>query len=264
MIAGGHLVISTMKKWNRARLVQDTPVVPVASAPQGFVEVEGAALPLANGHLLTPVEQKPSVYFSFRLEHYQSNGKSGSWVTVFNMATQESFYLADTTGLLLVNPNPGESSVQNKMHYVSKMTLEQKERVFAFAGRNIPGWLGGSFRVIESFIAVGSPVYALGNLISGRHEEVSEEILKAAGSTVAMGYSKLPPALFHSYLPKQAVCVGAMATTEDRKIYFADCHKEELESRLRQGFIYKIIGGALLFAAGAAFLLYTLVENKTI
>ena len=51
-------------------------------------------------------------------------------------------------------------------------------------------------------------------------------------------------------------CAGAMISTGDRKIYIADCHKGELENRLRHWVIFKVLSGAFLVAAGITGFLY--------
>ena len=173
-LAGAHLVFSSLKKWNRARLVQDIPVSPIESAPQGLAEIEGHAWPSQSTHI-SPVSEKHCVFYSLVIEKLVSNGKSTQWVKVHEESTRDSFFILDSTGLALVNPYPADCTLKLSTKEVSAMNESQKAKIYELLGKaNNPGWFSGwhtaRYRATEGTILVGAPAYALGTFHTTNQE----------------------------------------------------------------------------------------------
>lgn len=107
LVAGGAGVaggVIAMRGWRRARAVEDTPLARIASAPQGDVHVEGRARPLGGKTPLSPLTGTPCLWYSYRVERYQRQGKNARWVTVSQGRSLDLFSLEDHSGAAVLHP----------------------------------------------------------------------------------------------------------------------------------------------------------------
>lgn len=160
----------------RARLVEDTPRSKIATAPQGFVEIEGFAWPASRTCKVGGGLE--AVYYHFQLQKQVTKGSGKSkrteWVTVHQHVHNPIFYVVDATGLACIDPSEAELNIDHaKICLWSRLPEAEKQRVrtelvtgevanfppsnFAF------GLFGSKFRIVENEILVGSPVYASGD-----------------------------------------------------------------------------------------------------
>jgi len=88
----------------RLRAFADTPTSLVASAAQGYVELQGRGRPLAGLPVLSPVNNLPCLWYRFKIER-----RSGDkWVTDSSGESDASFLLEDATGTCAVDPEGAE------------------------------------------------------------------------------------------------------------------------------------------------------------
>jgi hypothetical protein len=176
---GSWLLYRSIKRHRQARKIEDTPTSKVASAPQGFVELEGFAWPAAE-KLPTPSGME-AVYYSFRLEKKVTTGsgknRRRTWICVYSSVKGESFYLADPTGLALVNLYDAELNLApaRTRNWRQIGAQERKvicESILTKAVANFPpsdflfGIFSAPYRVVEHEIYVGSPVLVQGDFRS--------------------------------------------------------------------------------------------------
>ncbi len=83
------------------RLIEDTPTSKVRSAAQGFCELEGRAVLVANSQLASPLSGKPCIWFRFKIERKVQSGKNTSWRTIQSASSPHPIRLDDTTGQCL-------------------------------------------------------------------------------------------------------------------------------------------------------------------
>ena len=112
MGAGGYLMYSGLRRFKRARQTQDAAAIPIASAPQGQVEVEGYAWPATP--LPETAQYDPHVFQELRIEYYTRSGKNSSWRTVFTHRSASPFYIVDSSGMALVRPEGAELEMSEK------------------------------------------------------------------------------------------------------------------------------------------------------
>jgi hypothetical protein len=175
-IFGGGLLYRSIKLHRKARKVQDTPTSKAASAPQGLVELEGFAWPIKDRHP-TP-SGMDAVYYSFRLEKKVTTGtgkkRKRKWICVYSSVKGEAFYLADPTGLALINVFDAELNLApaRVRHWRQISTSERKvicDSILTKAVADFPpsdflfGLFSSPFRVVEHEIYVGAPVLAQGD-----------------------------------------------------------------------------------------------------
>lgn len=177
LMIGGGLLWRAIKKHKKARQVQDTPRSKVASAPQGYVELQGFAWPIAQ--TFEGGEGYDTVYYSFTLQKQVTKGhgksKRREWETVFVRVHADPFYLVDGTGLVRVIPIGAELELGSaKTRDWQRVSKKDKDRILEkVVNIKIPdfpphdfmwGLFGSRYRIIEYEIPVGSPVYVNGDL----------------------------------------------------------------------------------------------------
>ncbi len=89
----------------RLLAIGSTPTSKVASAAQGYVELEGIARAHPGGALVSRFTQLPCVWFQYTIEERRHDGK---WHRVESGRSDDSFLLEDATGQCLVDPEGAE------------------------------------------------------------------------------------------------------------------------------------------------------------
>jgi hypothetical protein len=89
----------------RDRLLEDTPLVKIRSAAQGYVKVYGHAKPTDADAAVAPLSSRPCVWWSYEIEEKYRNAKGEtSWRTINSASSVTPFLLADADGECLVGP----------------------------------------------------------------------------------------------------------------------------------------------------------------
>ena len=122
-------------KWRRA--INDTPTSRIASAAQGYVELQGSGLPLGGLPLLSPRMALPCLWYRYTTEEKDSDGK---WKVVDRGESEASFLVDDGSGQCLVDPAGAEILTRHK-----------------------ESWSSGDQRHTEWKLLKGDPIYALGD-----------------------------------------------------------------------------------------------------
>ena len=173
-VGGGSLLYKAISNHKRLRKIVDTPRSKVASAPQGFVELEGFAWP--QGETVQTLDNEEAIYYVLSVEKEQESGsgknRKKTWVPVFNYDYVVPFYLLDATGVAIIMPQNSEIEVSDSnKRLFSKLTPDARSRVTEMVNGTIPnfppgtGFFGSAnkYRVVEKKLVVGSPFYASGD-----------------------------------------------------------------------------------------------------
>jgi hypothetical protein len=97
------------RNFHRARVIEDTPTALVRSAPQGYIELEGAGRSLAEQPIVAPLTSTPCVWYRFKIEKEKHSSRSGSnWSDVESGSSETPFMFYDSTGECLVDPRKAE------------------------------------------------------------------------------------------------------------------------------------------------------------
>jgi hypothetical protein len=192
LLLGGALLWKGFTQFRRVRLIQDTARSKAASAPQGHAEFQGVAWP-ADGSALVAPSGFEVVYHALKLQREETRGAGKSrrkeWVTVFTREHAPPFFLVDATGLVRIDPRKAELDLlsDRKTAWRSLTPTEREGVLAAIGGEAIAGFppsealfglFAWRFRVVESAIRVGSPVYAHGDF---RTTASSREMVRAVG-----------------------------------------------------------------------------------
>lgn len=165
--------------FKRLREIEDHPCSKVQTAAQGLAELEGFAWPKHPGP--KNVHGDPLVYYHFQLQK-QVTIKSGKntrreWKTVFSRTHAAPFYMVDPTGLVTIEPAQAkllfnssttrpwkQLNVQEQAHLLENVVNEPIES-FPPSGSFL-GLLDTPFRIVETAVHEGSPIYAKGDFHS--------------------------------------------------------------------------------------------------
>jgi hypothetical protein len=100
-------------RWLRiARAIEDTPTSRIRSAAQGYVELSGRCSALGGTQNLSPLTQRPCVWWRFRIQQKAESTTRGSrrktWKTINSSRSELPFQLDDGTGQCIVQPSGAE------------------------------------------------------------------------------------------------------------------------------------------------------------
>jgi len=111
---GLYLFYHGFRLLQRKRLIMDTPASKVRSAAMGLVEVSGLA---AGPYTMNaPITGLPCFYYRTMVWQWKQQGKSSSWVKEVDESLHVPFFLEDTTGRVLVNPQGAEMDIHRDFH----------------------------------------------------------------------------------------------------------------------------------------------------
>jgi len=144
----------------RVRLIEDTPTSKIRSAAQGYVELVGMVSPVDNKKLVSPLSGKDCVWYNYKIQRYQSSGKSSHWVTVEEGTSNQHFALQDNTDTCVIQPQGAEVMTAH-----SRTWYGNTPRPGQVDDRNILLRTLNSrrYRYIEKFIYAHDVIYALGS-----------------------------------------------------------------------------------------------------
>jgi hypothetical protein len=111
IIAGGAALATVYALWRflgfvrRDRFVEDTPIVRIRSAAQGYVHVQGRAAPPPGEPSLSPLTARPCVWWDYQVSRRCRNSKGQTeWSVVEQARSVAPFVLADEDSQCLVGP----------------------------------------------------------------------------------------------------------------------------------------------------------------
>jgi hypothetical protein len=126
----------------RRRAMAGTPTSRIASAAQGYVELQGRGHPLDVNPLHSPLSGAACLWYSYRVERKNSDDK---WEVLEQARSHASFVLDDGSARCLVDPEGAEILTQHCKR-----------------------WNDGDHRYVEWTLRQGDRIYVLGNFVT-RH-----------------------------------------------------------------------------------------------
>jgi len=123
----------------RARAILDTPTSRIASAAQGYVELQGSGGPLGGLPVISTLTHTQCLWYRYRIEVRNDN----KWRTTESGNSDASFLLNDSSGVAVVDPDGAE-----------------------ILPDRCTTWIEGSKRYTEWLIIDHDPVYVLGGFVT--------------------------------------------------------------------------------------------------
>lgn len=118
----------------RLRLITGTPTSSVASAAQGYVELQGRGRTYGAAPMVSKLRGMPCLWYRYRVEEKSSDNK---WHTIDSGEASEPFLLDDGTGTCVVDPDGAEiytkhtESWNDSSYRYTEWTLINNDRLYA-------------------------------------------------------------------------------------------------------------------------------------
>ena len=168
---GVYLFFYGFRMLQYKRLILNTPFSKIRSASIGLVEVSGT--PTGPKTITAGITGTPCYYYRARGWQWRESGKGGSWQQVVDESLSVPFFLEDSTGKVLVNPQ-GASLDVHRSFYDEVYTMSAlganslvPESIRKFIA--IRGLVAGEkVRLEEHIIQPGFPLFVFGTLGENR------------------------------------------------------------------------------------------------
>lgn len=146
------------RKLRHARLMMDLPTSRIASAAQGYVELEGRALLLPGPEVISPLTGRRCAWWQFSVERKERGRDNKTrWRVVERATSEELFLLVDPTGECVVDPF-GATVIPSGTWRWHGHTRRPNGPPPARRS-----WLAiGDYRYTERLVELGTPLYVLG------------------------------------------------------------------------------------------------------
>lgn len=172
--AGGlYFFIRGFRLLARKRLLVNTSTSKIRSASLGLVEVSG----LATGPYTVPapITGNPCFLYQVTAWRQREDGKTHEWKKVAEETLHVPFFLDDSTGKLLVNPNGAELDLHRDFcqKYDQTWFSRVPDRAITFLARHGITLDGDHFRIEEWTVQPQNPLFIVGTLAENSGVEAS-------------------------------------------------------------------------------------------
>jgi hypothetical protein len=157
----------------RDRLLGDTPTARLRSAAQGYVKVNGRALPAGPEPFAAPLTSRACVWWSYEIAREEKDDRESRWQVIESAASVDLFALEDEGSRCLVGPVRAEITPTAK-----NVWYGQSERPAGPPPARAPLLRAGNWRYTEQLIGVGAQLCVMGELRS--HSETGDAANAAA------------------------------------------------------------------------------------
>lgn len=154
----------------RRRLIEDMPTSKARSAAQGYVELEGRGQLMDGAPIVAPLSGLPCVWFRYKVEeqvtvHNPKGPDQHHWRVVQQGESEETFWLEDDTGRVVVDPSGAEVVPAHvdvwRTGMIGRSSLLHSDFVINFTSSR---GIGNPHRFTEWRINPGESIFALGLL----------------------------------------------------------------------------------------------------
>ncbi|MEO4047618.1 GIDE domain-containing protein [Pseudomonas sp. CAU 1711] len=160
-VGGGWWCI---KRLSEARFLLNTPTSKIRSAAQGYVELYGVLHALDSGEVEAPLSGLPCLWWRYKIEEYDDDGKRRSWRVVESGTSEAWLRLRDATGECLVNPKGAE--VRPSTRQVWRGSERHPRGMSRDAGLLGRLFSASEYRYTEERLHAGQPLYAIGDFVT--------------------------------------------------------------------------------------------------
>jgi hypothetical protein len=174
LIIGAFAIVAALavyrayRRLHLARIIEDTPTSKIRSAPQGYVELQGKARPMDGPPIIAPLSGLPCAWYRYRIEEQQTVQVQGRterrWVTVDEGESTDLFWLQDSTGRVVIDPEGAEVTPRGKDTWHSRAGAVLRGQPALVAGYLASHHSVNRRRFSEWRLAPGQPLYAIGIL----------------------------------------------------------------------------------------------------
>ena len=150
---------SFFRRWHQQRMLEDTPLARIRSAPQGYVKLSGHAKPLAGKPLRAPLSGRPCVWWKYTVGT-RGEGPGSRWCPDQWDTSTEPFLLADRDDYCLVDPQGADIEPSDRRVWYGEEPHLPTPSIFGFT----PLASSRANRYMESVILADAQLSVLGEL----------------------------------------------------------------------------------------------------
>jgi len=272
---GVLLFVIGFRTFREYRLLTDTPMVPIRSAPMGLVHVRRT--PRGEDRLTSPLTRVPCYYYRVNVEKWTEKDDKGEWETVRTDTAERKFHLEDATGKVLVDPNRADYELADSFRI--ETGSRRKVSRFVDPSLGVPGptehelfaYLTGDLdQAREALSSAHVPGAKILDAALGLGAKLESLGVSMGVGGVSMGFGDQAYRFTESCLPADRECnvLGTYAEnpnpgdSHDRNIIKRGENEKTLmittkseqpveTSFGRRGFAMVVIGGALIVGSAA-------------
>lgn len=281
LLIGVVLFFLGFRTYREYRIIADTPMIPIRSAPMGLVHVHGKTM--GDDRLSSPLTGVPCYYYRVHVEKWVKKDDKEEWQTVHNDIGEIRFYLEDATGKMLVDPHNAEYELPQSFR--AEIGPHSSRTRFVDASLGVPGpsdqdlraYLTGDFtlarealksvqmpgaKALDKALAVGEKMQKLGISIgaggismdfgTGQSYRFTETCLPAERDCNVLGTCAENPS------PAGEHDRNLLRKGQNEKTFLITTKSEkQIEKSLRLKALVLVVVGAALIVGGAALALHT-------
>jgi hypothetical protein len=166
VVGGIYLFSNGFRMLRYKRLILNTPLSKIRSAAIGLVEING--MPVGPHTLSSPITGDPCFYYSVRAWQWNDSGKSAKWQQVLNESLYVPFFIEDSTGRVLVNPQGADLDVHRDFYDEIRASAFQTPGLVPDHVKKFLAWRGlvpyYKIRLEERVVKPGYPLFVFGTL----------------------------------------------------------------------------------------------------
>ncbi len=173
------------------QLVRNTPTSKIRSMAMGLVEVKGESIP-SDRTVKAPISDEDCLFYVYKVEEYQQQGKHKNWVTIDSGRDGEPFHLDDGTGTVTVDPEGAELEIpwDRNIHldggekppdYISEF-IESNPKIREGSNEAFDIF-DNDRRFKEKYVLSGEQVYVFGKAMNRRSEYGEYTVINKDRST---------------------------------------------------------------------------------
>jgi len=280
LLIGVIIFFLGFRTYREYRILADTPMIPIRSAPMGLVHVRGKTR--GEDRLTSPLTGVPCYYYRVHVEKWVKKDDKEEWETVHNDIGECKFYLEDATGKMLVDPHNAEYELPQSFR--AEIGPKSNRSRFVDASLGVPGpseqnlraYLTGDFtlaraalksipipgaKALDKALAVGEKMQKLGisigaggismDLGTGQSYRFTETCLPADRDCNVLGTCAENPS------PADEHDRNILKKGQNEKTFLITTKSEkQIEKSLRLRAFVMVLVGAALIVGGVALALH--------
>jgi len=280
LLLGVVLFIIGFRTLREYRILADTPMIPIRSAPMGLVHIHGTTK--GDDRLTSPLTGVPCYYYRVQVEKWVKKDDKEEWETVHTDTGERKFYLEDATGKVLVDPNHAQYELPNSFR--AEIGPQSSRRRSVDASLGVPGpteqelraYLTGDFnrarealkssqvpgaKILDAALGVGAKLQSLGVSVgaggismdfgTGQSYRFTETCLPADRDCNVLGTCAENPSPVDEH-DRNVVKKGE----NEKTLLITTKSEKQIEKSLRWRAFALIVVGAGLIVGGAAIALH--------
>lgn len=165
-VAGVYLFFNGFRLLRFKRMILNTPLSRIHSASIGLVEVTG--IPVGPCVLSAPITGDPCFYYRVRAWQWVESGKEHQWKSVLDESLFVPFFLEDSTGRVLIDPQGADMDVHKSFSdevgasiFLTRGLVPPNVRDFLAKRGLVPT---EKIKLEERIITKGFPLFVFGTL----------------------------------------------------------------------------------------------------